>query len=69
MPDERTGRNPLLLDIGCGINKPQGYIGLDREPYPGVDVVRDLMRGLPFVNDTSMGPGRTTCWSTSTART
>ena len=55
MPDESGGHGPLLLDIGCGIDKPQGYIGLDREPYPGVDGVRDLMRGLPFVDDTFDG--------------
>ena len=25
-----------------------GAIGIDRYPFPGVDVVRDLRRGLPF---------------------
>ena len=38
----------LLLDIGCGPAKAQGYIGLDRYQFPGVDVVRDIRRGLPF---------------------
>ena len=38
----------LLLDIGCGTTKPAGYIGLDRYPFPGVDIVRDIRRGLPF---------------------
>ena len=39
---------PLLLDIGCGSAKAAGHIGLDRYAFPGVDVVRDLRRGLPF---------------------
>ena len=41
----------LYLDIGCGPNKRPGHIGLDRHPFPGVDVVRDLKRGLPFSDD------------------
>lgn len=36
------------LDLGCGPNKQPGYIGLDHWPFPGVDIVRDLRRGLPF---------------------
>lgn len=36
------------LDIGCGPAKTPGAIGLDRHPFPGVDVVRDLRRGLPW---------------------
>ena len=39
---------PLLLDIGCGPAKAPGHVGLDRYPFPGVDAVRDLRRGLPF---------------------
>lgn len=39
---------PLLLDIGCGPARAPGHVGLDRYPFPGVDVVRDLRRGLPF---------------------
>lgn len=40
--------NLLWLDVGCGASKITGAIGLDRYPFPGVDVVRDLRRGLPF---------------------
>ncbi|MFQ5863245.1 MAG: methyltransferase domain-containing protein [Candidatus Brocadiales bacterium] len=40
------------LDLGCGPNKKEGYIGIDTHPYPRVDVVRDVDRhGLPFDDD------------------
>jgi len=32
----------MRLDIGCGRNKHEGFIGVDKEPLPGVDVVHDL---------------------------
>ena len=38
----------LTLDIGCGAHKHPGTIGIDRRPLPGVDVVCDFERGLPF---------------------
>jgi SAM-dependent methyltransferase len=31
-----------VLDIGCGPNKTPNAIGIDRHPYPGVDVVCNL---------------------------
>lgn len=37
-----------FLDIGCGPNCRPGHIGIDHFPFPGVSVVRDLRRGLPF---------------------
>lgn len=37
-----------FLDIGCGPAKMPGAIGLDRTAFPGVDVVRDVRRGLPW---------------------
>lgn len=40
--------NPFILDLGCGPRKAPGSIGLDAYPFPGVDIVRDLRRGLPF---------------------
>ena len=43
---------PSILDIGCGPKKTPGSIGIDRYPFDGVDIVRDLMRGLPFDDDT-----------------
>jgi SAM-dependent methyltransferase len=32
----------MMLDVGCGPNKREGYVGIDITPYPGVDVVHDL---------------------------
>ena len=38
----------VIIDLGCGDNKIEGAIGVDVRPGPGVDVVCDLERGLPF---------------------
>lgn len=40
------------LDLGCGTNKPDGWVGLDRVNTPEVDVVHDLCdTPLPFETD------------------
>ena len=31
-----------MLDIGCGANKRQGFVGMDRRQVEGVDIVHDL---------------------------
>ncbi|HEY8491683.1 MAG TPA: class I SAM-dependent methyltransferase [Dehalococcoidia bacterium] len=41
-----------LLDLGCGAKKAPGALGLDRFPFPGVDVLADLEEGLPFRDNT-----------------
>ena len=45
----------MRLEIGCGVKRPErrSFIGLDRYPLPGVDVVCDLDSGgaLPFRSD------------------
>lgn len=42
------------LDLGCGKNKAPGFIGADRLPLPGVDVVCDLGRfPYPFASDSA----------------
>lgn len=46
---------PLLLDIGCGPAKAKGHIGIDAYAFPGVDIIRDIRRGLPFNDDTFDG--------------
>ncbi len=38
----------VRLDIGCGRSKFKGTLGVDLVALPGVDVVADLTRGLPF---------------------
>jgi hypothetical protein len=34
---------PLRLDLGCGKNKREGFVGVDVTAFPGVDVVADLV--------------------------
>lgn len=38
----------IRLDIGCGKNKQPGFIGLDQYKLPGVDIVCDLRKKLPY---------------------
>lgn len=49
-PDLLQGKH--VLDIGCGRKKLPGAVGLDRCPWPGVDVVADLDGVLPFPEQT-----------------
>lgn len=50
-----AGRHGLgALDLGAAHNKPDGYIGVDKEPAPGVDIVADVSLGLD-VADSSVG--------------
>jgi len=35
----------IALDLGCGVNKPDGYIGLDLQR---ADILCDLKTGIPF---------------------
>ena len=39
------------IDLGCGDGKVKGAIGVDNVLIPGVDIVADLNRGLPFRDD------------------
>jgi SAM-dependent methyltransferase len=42
---EATGAaRPRVLDVGCGINKYNGAVGLDRNPASRADVLADLDR-------------------------
>lgn len=41
-------RRRYRIDLGCGTRKVRGTLGVDFEAVPGVDVVVDLNRGLPF---------------------
>lgn len=38
----------MRVDLGCGPRKPEGYFGVDRHPWPGVDRVADLSQGIPL---------------------
>ncbi len=39
------------IDLGCGDGKVKGAIGVDNVGIPGVDIIADLNRGLPFRDD------------------
>lgn len=44
----------MKLDLGCGKNKHEGYIGVDKENFDGVDVVHDLNDfSWPFGDDST----------------
>jgi predicted SAM-dependent methyltransferase len=43
------------LDIGCGPNVSAAFINLDYDWKPGVDVVWDITRGLPFASSSLKG--------------
>jgi SAM-dependent methyltransferase len=36
------------LDLGCGKNKKEGFIGVDSKEFPGVDLVHDLTKPWPW---------------------
>ncbi|KAA0577974.1 hypothetical protein FZ983_20595 [Azospirillum sp. B21] len=38
----------LRVDLGCGDHKPDGFVGVDVAPGPGVDLVCDLTGRFPF---------------------
>src|SRR5216684_227489 len=48
MPRPRLEALAMILDLGCGIAKQPGAIGLDKIRTESVDVVGDLTRNLPF---------------------
>ena len=43
----------IKLDVGCGPNKKEGYLGIDSINFPNIDFVRDLRtEKLPCGNNT-----------------
>ncbi len=44
------GSRPLRLHVGCGSHRIDGWLNLDLDPLPGVDVAVDVRRGLPYGN-------------------
>jgi hypothetical protein len=43
---------PLKLDLGCGINKREGFEGVDCRAFAGVDHVYDLRKTWPWGEET-----------------
>jgi hypothetical protein len=48
-----SGR-PVFLELGCGITKQPGRVGIDARDLPGVDIVANLEQGLSFLPDDSV---------------
>ena len=46
-----TPHRQIRVDLGCGRVKLPGFIGVDRFPLPGVDIVANLDEPLPFADD------------------
>ncbi len=42
LSDRRLQRSLPVLDVGCGVKKFAGSIGLDRNPHTNADVIADL---------------------------
>jgi len=45
---EGADKGKTLLDLGCGVRKRPGHIGVDTARLEGVDIVCDIEKGLPF---------------------
>src|SRR5262245_44004550 len=43
-PTDRAPTEPHRLNVGCGRNVIPGWINLDAQPLPGVDIIADLER-------------------------
>lgn len=41
-------KKEVKLDLGCGTNKREGFIGVDSIAFEGVDIVADLNERWPF---------------------
>ena len=42
----------IKLNLGCGNTIKEGWVNIDNRPLPGVNIVRDLMHGLPYSDET-----------------
>lgn len=43
----------IRVDLGCGKKKEPGFVGIDRFPLPGVDIVADMNKGLPLADNST----------------
>lgn len=41
----------IKLNLGSGNAPRNGFLNIDRRQLPTVDIVRDVLRGLPFADD------------------
>jgi len=42
----------MKLNLGCGNQKKEGFIGVDKFPCDAVEIIADLTRKLPFEDET-----------------
>jgi len=49
-----NGPEPVIVELGCGLKKKKGRIGIDAIDLPNVDIVADIEKGLPFLPDDSV---------------
>ena len=47
-------KSRIIVERGCGPSKHPDAIGIDAFPLPGVDIVTDLEKGLPFIPNDSI---------------
>lgn len=47
---------PLRLDLGCGKNKKEGFLGVDCLEFPGTDLVLNLAKPSPLRNPPAYEP-------------
>lgn len=52
--EKKKNNEKVVLDLGCGLNKLKGSIGVDSFEAPGVDIFHDLETGLGFIADNSI---------------
>jgi hypothetical protein len=45
---KKQAASPLKLDLGCGKNKREGFVGVDSRQFAGVDQVVDLRKPWPW---------------------
>ncbi len=45
----------MILDLGCGLKKHDGTIGVDIAPLTTVDIVCDINKRLPFIDNAIEG--------------
>ena len=44
------------LHLGAGAEIKEGWVNLDSRDLPGIDVVRDVLDGIPFDDDHNAHP-------------
>ena len=46
--------DPVIVELGCGLKKKPGRIGIDKVDLTNVDIVADMEEGLSFLPDNSV---------------